>query len=279
MIITIYSPKVQTIFFDCDDCLYVDNWKTVNLLMAKIDQYCVERYGLPSGQAYELYKQYGMCLKGLLAEGMISSPDGIDEFLQALHDIPLELQCNEALGSMLAAMDPSIPKYIFTASVAEHAERCLQQLGIAQHFLRSRIIDCKQCDLETKHSAHALRAAMTIAGVTNPECCMLLDDNVHNIYAARMQGWRAVLVDTTGWDCGKPIALEHAELQIATILDVRDQRAHGQNHSRRHGTRNHEDMMEFLGPVFLHFHLESYAHHIDQTISLKNNDITFKKIL
>jgi len=51
---------------------------------------------------------------------------------------------------------------------------------------------------------------------------MLLDDNVHNIYAARMQGWRAVLVDTTGRDCGKPIASEHAELQIATILDVPD---------------------------------------------------------
>ncbi len=133
MIITIYSPKVQFIFFDCDD-FYVDNWKKANLLMAKIDQYCVERYGLPSGQAYELYKQYGMCLKGLLAEGMISSPDGIDEFLQAVHNIPLELQRNEALDSMLAAMDPSIPKYIFTASVAKHMERCLQQLGIAQHF-------------------------------------------------------------------------------------------------------------------------------------------------
>jgi len=23
-------PKVQAIFFDCDDCLYVDNWKTAN---------------------------------------------------------------------------------------------------------------------------------------------------------------------------------------------------------------------------------------------------------
>ncbi len=169
-----------------------------------------------------MYKQYGTCLKGLLAEGMISSPDGIDEFLQAVHGIPLELQRNKALDAMLATMDPSIPKYIFTASVAEHAEWCLQQLGIAQHFPPSCIIDCKQCDLETKHSAHAFRAAMAIAGVTNPECCLLLDDNLHNIHAARMQGWRAVLVGTTGRDCGKPIASEHAELQIATILDVPD---------------------------------------------------------
>ena len=36
---------------------------------------------------------------------------------------------------MLLKIDPSIPKYIFTASVRDHAERCLRALGIEDLFV------------------------------------------------------------------------------------------------------------------------------------------------
>jgi hypothetical protein len=79
------------------------------------------------------------------------------------------LQKDEELRAIKQAMDPSIPKYIFTASVRHHAERCLTALGIDDLFVD--IIDIKQCNLNSKHFEHAFQTAMKIAGVDDPESC------------------------------------------------------------------------------------------------------------
>lgn len=215
-------PKPKVIFFDCDDCLYFDNWKTANKLTAKIEQWCVENAGLPNGKAYQLYKQYGTALRGLLAEGHIdNNPEAIDAFLQDVHDIPIHelIQPDERLREILLKLDPTIPKFIFTASVSDHARRCLKALGIEDIF-EATIIDVKQCNLETKHSLHSFQAAMKIAQVDDPEACVFLDDSVTNIRAAREIGWRSVLVGRVGRDCGKPIMSENAELEIDRIHDI-----------------------------------------------------------
>jgi putative hydrolase of the HAD superfamily/pyrimidine and pyridine-specific 5'-nucleotidase len=114
-------------------------------------------------------------------------------------------------------MDPSIPKYIFTASVRHHAERCLKALGIDDLFVD--IIDVKSCNLETKHSPSSFEAAMRIASVTNPEACVFLDDSVRNICAARQVGWRSILVGRVSRDTGQPITATDAEAEIDTIHD------------------------------------------------------------
>ena len=217
-------PKPKVIFFDCDDCLYFDNWKTANKLTAKIEEWCVNKVGLPKGKAYELYKQHGTALRGLLAEGYIdNNPESIDAFLQEVHDIPIQelIQPDEKLRKILLRLDPSIPKFIFTASVSDHAIRCLKALGIDDLFPNT-VIDVKQCDLETKHSHHSFHAAMKIANVNDPESCVFLDDSVTNIRAARGIGWRSVLVGKVGRDCGKPISSENAELEIHRIHDMED---------------------------------------------------------
>jgi putative hydrolase of the HAD superfamily/pyrimidine and pyridine-specific 5'-nucleotidase len=213
----------KVVFFDCDDCLYFDNWKTANELTAKIEQWCVEKVGLPEGKAYELYKQHGTALRGLLAEGYIeNSPEHIDTFLREVHDIPIHdlIKPDKKLREILLKMDPTIPKFIFTASVSHHARRCLRALGIEDIF-EDEIIDVKKCDLETKHSNHSFRAAMKVAQVDEPEACVFLDDSVKNIQAAREIGWRSVLVGKVGRDCGKPIFSDHAELEIDRIHEIR----------------------------------------------------------
>ncbi|KAL3907389.1 MAG: hypothetical protein SGILL_008898 [Bacillariaceae sp.] len=217
-------PKPKVIFFDCDDCLYFDDWNTANKLTAKIEQWCVENAGLPKGKAYQLYKEHGTALRGLLAEGHIDdNPEAIDAFLQDVHDIPIHelIRPDERLRKILLKLDPTIPKFIFTASVSDHARRCLKALGIEDMF-EATIIDVKQCNLETKHSLHSFQAAMKIANVDDPEACVFLDDNVNNIRAAREIGWRSVLVGRVGRDCGKPISTENAELEIDRIHDIVD---------------------------------------------------------
>jgi putative hydrolase of the HAD superfamily/pyrimidine and pyridine-specific 5'-nucleotidase len=213
-------PKPHAIFFDCDDCLYFDNWSVAKQLTFKINEWCVN-HGLEPGHSYQLYKQYGTALRGLLAEGYIEdNVEAIDEFLRYVHDIPISelLYRDDKLRSILLDMDPSIPKYIFTASVSHHAKRCIQTLGIEDLFVD--VIDCKRCDLETKHSRHSFECAMRVAGVTDPERCLFLDDSVTNIRAARAVGWRSVLVGRIGRDHGQPIESEHAELEIDRIHDV-----------------------------------------------------------
>lgn len=219
-------PRPKVIFFDCDDTLYFDHWKTAKQLTNKIDEWCIN-HGLKPGQAYELYKAYGTALRGLLAEGYLQENDAaIDGFLKDVHDIPIAtlLQRDDELRQMLLRMDPTIPKYIFTASVAHHAQRCLQALGIDDLF-HETIIDCKLCNFESKHSQHSFQVAMKIAGIDaskedGPETCLFLDDNMTNIRAAREVGWRSVLVGRVGRDCGQPISSEHAELEIDRIHDL-----------------------------------------------------------
>eukprot|EP00550_Attheya_septentrionalis_P005607 CAMPEP_0198295178 /NCGR_PEP_ID=MMETSP1449-20131203/26341_1 /TAXON_ID=420275 /ORGANISM="Attheya septentrionalis, Strain CCMP2084" /LENGTH=494 /DNA_ID=CAMNT_0043995393 /DNA_START=6 /DNA_END=1487 /DNA_ORIENTATION=+ len=214
-------PKPKAIFFDCDDCLYFDGWKTANQLTKKIDEWCV-KHGLPEGEAYQLYLRHGTALRGLLAEGhMEHCEDAIDKYLQDVHDLPIHtlLSRDEELRNMIESMDPSIPKYVFTASVSDHADRCLKALGIRDLFA-DIIIDVKACGLVTKHSKEAFQAAMKIANVDDPESCVFLDDSVNNIRAAREVGWRSILVGRVGRDCGTPISSDDAEHEIDRIHEL-----------------------------------------------------------
>jgi len=214
-------PKPKVIFFDCDDCLYFDGWNVADRLTAKIEHWCTTKKMLPKGEAYELYKKHGTALRGLLAEDWLEKSDeAIDGYLKDVHDLPIVseqlLKKDEALRGMLLNIDPSIPKYVFTASVKEHAQRCLEALGIDDLF--EGIIDVKSCNYATKHSKEAFEAAMRIAGVgDDPESCIFLDDSVKNIAAARDVGWRSILVGCVGRDCGKTISSEHAENEIDRI--------------------------------------------------------------
>jgi len=227
-------PRPQVIFFDCDDCLYFDGWQLAQKLTAKIEDWCTSRKNLPQGEAYQLYQRHGTALKGLLAEGHIINRDEqqdddnndndtneIDEYLRDVHDLPIHehLSIDHELRSLLLQIDPTIPKYVFTASVRHHAERCLKALGIEDLFVD--IIDVKSCSLETKHAPSSFEAAMRVANVTEPEACVFLDDSRTNIAAARRIGWRAYLVGRVGRDCGQPISSEHAEQELDRIHDLK----------------------------------------------------------
>ena len=150
---------------------------------------------------------------------MEDTETAIDKFLEEVHDISVDkmLQPDPALRAMVLRMDPSIPRYVFTASVRHHAERCLRALGIDDLFVD--IIDCKRCDLETKHSLHSFRAAMQCANVEEPEKCLFLDDSTKNLQTALEVGWRSVLVGTVGRDCGTKVGSPYAELEIGRIYE------------------------------------------------------------
>lgn len=143
-----------------------------------------------------------------------------DEHLWYAHNLPISsmLRRDKVLREIIGRMDPSVPRYVFTASMRHHAERCLRALGINDLF--DRIVDVRDCNIATKHSTEAFAAAMRIAGVEDPKRCIFLDDSVKNICAAREIGWQSVLVGQVGRDCGKTISTEHAEQEIERIQEL-----------------------------------------------------------
>ena len=86
----------------------------------------------------------------------------------------------------LQSLDPSIPRWVFTASTRPHAMRCLELLGVDDMF--QGVIDVRAVDWVTKHDARAYAAAMRIAGCGDPSACLFLDDSVSNMRAAKRSG-------------------------------------------------------------------------------------------
>jgi putative hydrolase of the HAD superfamily/pyrimidine and pyridine-specific 5'-nucleotidase len=214
------SGTVACVFFDCDDCLYQNNWQTADKITAGIAQYTKDNLTLPEGvTTYALYKKHGTSAKGLLAEGYLDA-EGVKDFLHKAHLIDYsDIKEDSPLCQMVN--DVKKPRWVFTAAPREHAERCLARVGIPTDLFLG-IIDCHACKLETKHSPSSFRVAMETAGVADPRACVLCDDSVKNIEAAKRFGWRTVLVGKTDRDDGSPVVCEAADVHIRSMHELRE---------------------------------------------------------
>ncbi|KAJ8613431.1 hypothetical protein CTAYLR_002307 [Chrysophaeum taylorii] len=209
---------VSTVFIDCDDCLYQNNWKTARKITASIAAY-TEKLGVGRERAYSLYKKWGTCLKGLLEEGIIDQA-GVEDFLIKVHEIDYsDIGRDARLRGVLRNVLSLKPTWVFTASAREHAQRCLDAVGIADLPWRG-IIDTRDCDLETKHAASSFDAAMRIAGATDPETCLFADDSKKNVVAAKQKGWKTVLVGFYDRDTGDRIHCPEADAHISSLHDL-----------------------------------------------------------
>jgi len=218
------TPQVDCVFFDCDDCLYKNNWATMKLLTSKISQYTEAKLGLSGEEVYELFKKHGTTLCGLVKEGHLRE-DQVDEFLETVHDVPLDFGPDPELRSMLAEIQR--PRWVFTASTPSHAKRCLQALGIEDMFCgiisaSSRtMID--QVGYVSKHDPRCFAKAMELAGVPPEKAssCLFFDDSVSNLRTAKKMGWRTVLVGLRARDTGALIECEAADMAVDTIHEIR----------------------------------------------------------
>mmetsp|Transcript_14328 Transcript_14328/g.28981 ORF Transcript_14328/g.28981 Transcript_14328/m.28981 type:complete len:236 (-) Transcript_14328:97-804(-) len=218
------GSTIEYVFFDLDDCLYKNNWRTAKLLTEKINAFCMDVLGLPDGKAYELYKVYGTALRGLVEESLMEEAR-VPEFLIWVHDIPLDdIQPDLKLREMLVSVQ--YPRWIFTASCKEHAGRCLDRLGIADLFqgvisASSRAMTQK-VGYVTKHDPRCFSAAMEFAGVPLEKAtsCIFLDDSPANLKTAKALGWRTVLVGLHARDTGEKIECPHADYAVDTIHEV-----------------------------------------------------------
>ena len=172
-------------------------------------------------QAYQLYKTHGTALRGLINEGLMEESD-TEMFLQYCHDVSLaDIEEDGDLRAVLDKVHPSVDVYVFTASIREHAQRCLERLGLSSYRFKD-IIDCRTTNLATKHSEEAYVLAQKAAGVEDASLCYFVDDSTSNMRAAKAVGWNTCLVGRIPRDTGEPLTSQHADKQVGTLHELID---------------------------------------------------------
>jgi pyrimidine 5'-nucleotidase len=171
--------SITTLFFDLDNTLYPsDNgiWASIG---NRMNIFIKDQLNLPDDKVISLrhsyYEKYGTTLRGLQIHHSIDA----DEFLDYVHDLPIEemIQPDPELRVLLLNLPKR--KFIFTNSNIEHAERVLQSLHIAECF------------------DEAYHIALKLAAGDNPSNCIFLDDSVRNLTPAFEQGFYTILIGTT----------------------------------------------------------------------------------
>lgn len=183
---------LDILIFDLDDTLYSPTTGVWDAIGERINQFIVDNLALDSAEVIqvrdELFRTYGTTLRGL------QIVYGIDpyKYLNYVHNIPLEtyLQPNPMLNRMLKQI--SSRKVIFTNSDQNHALRVLDRLGLGGLF--ERIIDVMDVTPFCKPQPEAFQQALKLLGNLDPTHCVLIDDSLRNVNAARELGFHTILV-------------------------------------------------------------------------------------
>jgi pyrimidine 5'-nucleotidase len=188
--------SIETLFFDLDGTLYPNDNGLWEIIGSRMNQFMVERIGIPedsvSNLRSEYFLKYGTTLRGLQIHHQVNA----DEYLKFVHDLPLEdyLQPQPALRKLLQRLPPN--RWIFTNADKDHAYRVISTLGLLDCF--EGIIDIRTIDFICKPNPEAYQKAIAIAGSPNEKKCIMIDDSTRNLITAKEKGLTTVLVGESG---------------------------------------------------------------------------------
>ena len=203
---------IKVVLFDLDETLYPRSSKLMSLIGQRIDEYVIDKIGIPAAKADEIRRHwrthYGTALRGLIEEGY---PVDVEDYLCYVHNIPLDGFI--APQPELRAMLLSIPlrRAILTNSNREHAIRGLSHMNLLDCF--EQIIDVRALSFINKPDPLAYDRAMSILGV-NPGEVIFVEDTPVNTRAAKKLGIATILVDCP--------PSQDADFTVASVLDVGD---------------------------------------------------------
>ena len=196
-----------TLFFDLDATLYPASNGLWDQIRLRIYRYLAEKVGLPEEEIprtrdYYL-STYGTTLEGLRIHHQIDP----QEYLDYVHDLPLEdyLQPDPVLKELLGGLPQRL--WVFTNSDFRHACRVLDRLGIRDQF--TGIVDLFALNFKVKPNPDAYRAALRLSGDPDPVRCVLFDDLLPNLVAAKQLGFTTTLVGKNGQSAGVDYHLEN----------------------------------------------------------------------
>ncbi len=203
----------STLFFDLDATLYPASNGLWDLFRIRIYQFMQDVVGIPEADIpstrEHYWTTYGTTLEGLRIHHQVDP----EQYLAYVHDLPLEdyLEDDPVLRGLLKSMPQDL--WVFTNADRSHAERVLKKLGLSDQF--KGIVDLLALDFVVKPDPDSYRKALAMAGETDPSRCVMFDDLLPNLTAAKKLGFTTVLVGKTG----QPTT--HLDFQLESIHDLR----------------------------------------------------------
>lgn len=182
----------RCLFFDLDETLYPPTNGLWNAISERMAEYMVRRLGIDPDEVHQLrrsyFETYGTTLRGLQIHRQVDSLD----FLNFVHDIPLDivLKPDPRLRPLLQSLPH--PKWICTNADSNHARRVLQFLDVADCF--EGIIDILESGYTPKPAVEFYQRALELSGGCKPCECVLLDDLPRNLAPAHEMGFTTILV-------------------------------------------------------------------------------------
>ena len=186
-----HAVAYTTIFFDLDDTLYPAKcglWRDIGKRISLYMHQCLD---IPTNQVDDLrhyyFEHYGTTLLGLRANYALD----INDYLKFVHDLPLPeyIRPVPGLRAVLGAMPQR--KIIFTNADVGHAHRVLEALGLDGCF--DGVLDVLTMFPYCKPMPESFVMAQELAGESDPQRCVLIDDQRRTTLAARQRGMYSIL--------------------------------------------------------------------------------------
>lgn len=184
--------KYKTIFLDLDETIYPSSSGLWEAIRERLDIFLHDQMKFSWEEIPELrrslFAEYGTTLRGLQALYKIDEL----EYLAFVHDVPLEnyLKPDQNLRDTLLNFPQH--KFIFTNADANHARRVLEIMNLTDCV--DGIIDILDIAPYCKPMPESFHIALKCAGEKDPAACIMVDDTVNNLSAARKIGFYTVRV-------------------------------------------------------------------------------------
>lgn len=186
-------------FFDLDNTLHHATPEIFPLINQMMTAYVADKLQLSTEAAHALRQQYweryGATLLGMIRHHAIDP----HEFLRASHDfadLPGLIRAERGLRHLFTQLPGQ--KRLLTNAPHAYAQRILQHIGLRWQLGRSYAVEHMRLHghYRPKPSRSMLRALIAREGVA-AQRCVLIDDDLDNLRAARAVGMRTVWV--SGW--------------------------------------------------------------------------------
>lgn len=185
------SDKITCLLFDLDGTLYLESNGYVKHCRTRGCEYLAEKFGWTMEEAEEkrklALKTSNQTVKGLRTLGhdlddkefVTYMREGVENFLKP----------NRELSEFLSSLKQK--KYVFTNTREVEAEKALKCLGIREHF--EKVYGADFMGDSCKPEARSFNAVVEDVGTTCEECVMF-EDSIKNVVAAKQLGMKTVFV-------------------------------------------------------------------------------------
>ncbi len=213
--------------FDLDNTLHNASAAVFPAIAANMVRYMtevLEQAGAASDLAsvnalrLDYLRRYGATLKGMVLHHGVREADFLREAHRFVHLASL-LRLERGLGRVLARLPGQ--KILLTNAPAEYANGVIRHLGLRPHFAQQFSIESMRVHgrSQPKPSKTFLRQLLAQHG-WHPRRCILVEDSVANIRAAKQVGLRTVMVTGFGQHQPQKSLTASADITVKSVFEL-----------------------------------------------------------